>query len=121
MPEVEPRRRLVRHNRNNGTGVLGVTRTFKRDRRGERHEVYAVSWNPEPGRARGTSFSIAKYGEEDAFRMACQLRFEKMKEIHGDRYPFESYADLLQRGLGHLERNALAGGDGAPDVAEAVL
>ena len=68
MPESEPKRRLIRHNKNNATGVLGVSRTFKRDRHGHRHEVYAVSWNPAPGEARGTSFSIRKYGEEPRAR-----------------------------------------------------
>ncbi len=102
MPESEPKRRLIRHNKNNATGVLGVSRTFKRDRHGHRHEVYAVSWNPAPGEARGTSFSIRKYGEETAFKMACKLRFQKMKEIYGDRYPVASYSELFEEGKGHL-------------------
>ena len=76
---------------------MGVSRTYKRDRRGVRHEVYAVSWNPEPGVARGTSFSIKRYGEEEAFRLACTLRWEKMKEIYGDRYGVESPDVLLDQ------------------------
>ncbi|MEM1044172.1 MAG: hypothetical protein AAGI91_16305 [Bacteroidota bacterium] len=102
MPESEPKRRLIRHNKNNATGVLGVSRTFKRDRHGHRHEVYAVSWNPAPGEARGTSFSIRKYGEETAFKMACKLRFQKMKEIYEDRYPLTSYLELYEQGKDHL-------------------
>ena len=74
-----------------------MSRTYKRDRRGIRHEVYAVSWNPEPGVARGTSFSIKRYGEDTAFRLACQLRWQKMKEIYGDRYEVESYLDLYRQ------------------------
>jgi hypothetical protein len=115
LPEAEPKRRLIRHNKSNATGVLGISRTFKRDRHGRRHEVYAVSWNPEPGKARGTSFSIAKYGEETAFKMACRLRFQKMKEIHGERFPYSSYVDLFEDGAAHL--GSLAGGDGLPQVA----
>jgi hypothetical protein len=111
MPEAEPKRRFIRHNKNNVTGVLGISRTFKRDRHGRRHEVYAVSWNPEPGTARGTSFSIAKYGEETAFKMACRLRFQKMKEIHGERFPYGSYVELYNEGRDHL--GMAAGGDGA--------
>lgn len=107
MPESEPKRRLIRHNKNNATGVLGVSRTFKRDRHGHRHEVYAVSWNPAPGEARGTSFSIRKYGEETAFKMACKLRFQKMKEIYGDRYPVTSYLDLFEEGKDHLGQNEM--------------
>lgn len=106
MPESEPKRRLITHNKNNATGVLGVSRTFKRDRHGHRHEVYAVSWNPAPGEARGTSFSIRKYGEETAFKMACKLRFQKMKEIYEDRYPLTSYLELYEQGKDHLGKSS---------------
>ncbi len=105
MPESEPKRRLITHNKNNATGVLGVSRTFKRDRHGHRHEVYAVSWNPAPGEARGTSYSIQKYGEETAFKMACRLRYQKMKEIYGDRYPLSSYLELFEQGKDHLGKS----------------
>ena len=97
MPEAAPRRRLIRRNKNNSTGVVGISRTYKRDRRGIKHEVYAVSWNPEPGVARGTSFSIRRYGEDEAFRRACELRWTKMKEIYGDRYDVPSYLDLYRQ------------------------
>jgi len=97
LPEAAPRRRLIKRNKGNTTGVVGVSRTYKRDRRGIRHEVYAVSWNPEPGVARGTSFSIKRYGEDTAFRMACELRWNKMKEIYGDRYDVPSYLDLYRQ------------------------
>ena len=97
LPEAAPRRRLIRRNKNNSTGVVGISRTYKRDRRGIKHEVYAVSWNPEPGVARGTSFSIKRYGEDTAFRLACELRWTKMKEIYGDRYDVPSYLDLYRQ------------------------
>ncbi|MDX1420492.1 MAG: hypothetical protein R3181_11045 [Rubricoccaceae bacterium] len=97
LPEAAPRRRLIRSNKNNATGVVGISRTFKRDRRGVKHDVYAVSWNPEPGVARGTSFSIKKYGEDEAFKRACKLRWEKMKEIYGDRYDVPSYLNLYRQ------------------------
>ena len=97
LPEAAPRRRLIRANKNNATGVVGISRTFKRDRRGVKHEVYAVSWNPEPGVARGTSFSIKKYGEDAAFKMACKLRWERMREIYGDRYEVPNYLDLYRQ------------------------
>ena len=97
LPAVEPRRRLVRRNRGNTSGVVGISRTYKRDRRGVRHEVYAVSWNPEPGVARGTSFSIRRYGEDQAFQKACELRWAKMKGIHGDRYDVGSPLDLYRQ------------------------
>ena len=97
LPAMPAQRRLIRRNRNNSTGVVGISRTYKRDRRGVRHEVYAVSWNPEPGVARGTSFSIKRYGEDTAFGLACKLRWDKMKAIYSERYPVPSYLDLVRQ------------------------
>ncbi len=97
LPEAAPRRRLIASNTESKNGVVGVSRTHKRDRRGVQHEVYTVSWNPEPGVARGTSFSIKRYGEDEAFRLACTLRWTKMKEIYGHRYHVESPDVLLAR------------------------
>ena len=114
LPAPPLRRRLVHANRNNTTGVVGVSRTYKQDRQGGRHEVYAVSWNPEPGVARGTSFSIERYGEDTAFRLACKLRWEKMREIYGDRYEVASYLDLYRR----KDAVDTPSGDGASADAE---
>ncbi len=97
LPDVPSQRRLIQRNRSNSTGVVGISRTFKRDRRGVCHEVYAVSWNPEPGVARGTSFSIKRYGEDTAFGMACKLRWDRMKAIYGERYSVPSYLDLVRQ------------------------
>ena len=112
LPARARRRRLIRRNKGNTSGVVGVSRTFKRDRRGVQHEVYAVSWNPEPGVARGTSFSIKRYGEEEAFRRACELRWTKMKEIYGDRYDVGSYQELVARKADVDERAEERRGDG---------
>jgi hypothetical protein len=118
LPEAAPRRRLIRSNKNNATGVVGISRTFKRDRRGVKHEVYAVSWNPEPGIARGTSFSIKKYGEDAAFKMACKLRWEKMRDIYGERFEVTNYLDLYRQkravdaAAGRALRNSRTNGDG---------
>jgi hypothetical protein len=34
--------------------------------------------------------------------MACKLRYQKMKEIYGDRYPVTSYLELFEEGKDHL-------------------
>ena len=57
----------------------------------------AVIGQAEPGVARGTSFSIKRYGEDEAYRRACELRWTKMREIYGDRYDVERYEDLVAR------------------------
>lgn len=38
--------------------------------------------------------SIDKYGYEEAIRLACQLRFEGMRERFGDEYPYASADEL---------------------------
>jgi hypothetical protein len=78
---------VVVSNARNSTGVIGVQRTTKvtRGKEGESvsGSVYEVTWSPEPNVLRKTSFSIEKYGEEEAFRKACQLRQQMEKKVYG--------------------------------------
>ncbi|MEM9226619.1 MAG: AP2 domain-containing protein [Verrucomicrobiota bacterium] len=83
MPQKPRARRMVYRDSRNTTGVLGVSRTSKTDAKGRTTECYSVSWRPEPGKQKCTSFSIRKYGEEKAFELAVALRKEKLKEIYG--------------------------------------
>ncbi len=81
---TKPRgRRLVFRDSRNTTGVLGVCRTSKRSASGKLNECYSVSWRPEPGVQKCTSFSIRKYGEQKAFELAVAHRRKMLKEIHG--------------------------------------
>ena len=56
------------HSRNK-TGVVGVRRRLKGG-----SEVFEVTWVKEPGKIGRTSYSIAKYGEKRAFRLAVRAR-----------------------------------------------
>lgn len=75
----------------NNTGYSGVLRTKKwtgaRDKNGnplpKYTDVYAVTWSPEPGVARRTSFSVSKYGEEGARNQAIELRKRMERKIYG--------------------------------------
>lgn len=52
--------------------------------RKERPRIAKASWVcewSENGKRYSKSFSIAKYGEEEAFRLACSLRENKLKEM----------------------------------------
>ena len=81
---TKPRgRRIVYRDSRNTTGVLGVCRTAKRSPSGTINEFYSVSWRPSPGEQKATSFSIRKYGEEKAFKLAVALRRKMLREIHG--------------------------------------
>ena len=86
-PSERLRRIVVRDSRNN-TGVLGVTRMKRKSASGI-SESFCVTWKPEPGVQQSTSFSIRKYGEEAAFKMAVELRKQKMIEIFGKKGALE--------------------------------
>ncbi len=78
-----PTRRVVRTDKRNKTGVIGICRTRKRNASGSYNEFFSVSWSPEYGSHKCRMFSVSKYGEREAFRRACELRREVEIEIHG--------------------------------------
>ncbi len=84
-PSAGRRKRQARlsTNRTSNTGVVGVYRGKAVSKSGATREYFAVSWNPEPNKVKSTSFSIAKYGEKEAFRLACELRQKMVKKILG--------------------------------------
>lgn len=45
--------------------------------------AYEVTWSPEPNVLRKISFSIGKYGEEEAFRRAVDYRQGIEKKVYG--------------------------------------
>jgi len=83
IPQKPRARRIVRRDARNTTGVLGVCRTAKKGPNGRMNECYSVSWRPEPGVQKCTSFSIRKYGEKKAFKLAVEHRKRMLKEIYG--------------------------------------
>lgn len=83
IPKSPRARRIVLRDARNSTGVLGVCRTAKRGPNGTLNECYSVSWRPEPGKQKCTSFSIRKYGEKKAFQLAVAHRRKMLKEIYG--------------------------------------
>jgi len=82
---------VIANKQDNNTGHIGVIRTKKwtgaRDKNGNPlpnyGDVYSVTWSPEPGVARHTSFSVDKYGEEEARRLAIDLRKRMERQIYG--------------------------------------
>ncbi len=83
IPQKPRARRIVFRDSRNTTGVLGVCRTAKKGANGTLNECYSVSWRPEPGVQKCTSYSIRKYGEKKAFRLAVAHRKRVLKEIYG--------------------------------------
>ncbi|MFQ3671831.1 MAG: hypothetical protein SNJ84_10280, partial [Verrucomicrobiia bacterium] len=73
--------RLMKVNRNNTTGVIGVSKTRRVAPDGVVRFYYTVSWRPEPNQARNRSFSIQSLGEKKAFALACKFRRQMEREI----------------------------------------
>ena len=85
--QKKPRqRRIVVSDSRNTSGELGVSRTIKMGPNGTKHECFSVSWRPEPGVQKCTSFSIKKYGEKKAFKLAVGHRRNMMREVHGPSF-----------------------------------
>ena len=83
--------RMVISKPHDDLGITGVRRTMSwtgaTDTEGNPlpnfTPVYAVTWSPEPGERKQTSFSVEKYGEEKARKMAIELRKQKEFDIYG--------------------------------------
>ncbi len=81
----EPKRRLVRTDRRNKSGIIGVSKTTKINKNGTTSDYFQVTWSPEPGKVKNRQWSVKKYGEEEAGRRAVEYRQQVMKEIYGER------------------------------------
>jgi len=60
----------------------GISRVTQKSPGGKLNEIYSVSWCPEPGVQKCSSFSIKKYGEERAFKLAVAYRKRMMKKSY---------------------------------------
>lgn len=83
VPKNPRKKRIVTSDSRNTTGELGVCRIAKPGPNGKMYEAYSVSWRPEPGVQKCTSFSVKKYGEKGALKRAVEFRRERMREVHG--------------------------------------
>jgi hypothetical protein len=78
-----PERREIRFgNARNTTGVVGVSLSV-RQRGSAIYEYFVATWCPKKGRQARKAFSVNIYGRREAFRLACELRREKEREILG--------------------------------------
>lgn len=85
LPE-RPDRRLVTHDKRNKSGMVGVSRTVKLNSGGENAVYYQVTWSPIKGQIKNRQWSVRKYGEEEAARLAREFRLKVMHDIYGDHY-----------------------------------
>lgn len=75
------------HKKNNTSGVVGVCRCCASETRQkpeeERRWFWVASWALPDGRAKRVKFSVRKYGEEGAFKMAVKARHEALSRMQG--------------------------------------
>ncbi len=76
LPEPERSGAAGKLTRRNVSGVVGVSRIVVRMASGARYEFWQATWSSEPGVRKRVKFSIARYGEEQAFELACEARRE---------------------------------------------
>lgn len=78
LGKPDTKRRILGSNPHNTSGIRGVRKIWKGT-----VEVYEVNWQAAPGKTARTTFSVKKYGEKEARRLAISLRKEKEIEIYG--------------------------------------
>lgn len=86
VPKRQRARRIVHSDARNKTGVIGVCYTTKTSPNGTKHPCYSVSWRPEPGIQKCTSFSIKKYGKKKAFQLAVAHRKKMLRMIRDKQH-----------------------------------
>jgi len=68
----------------NTSGLVGVRHAEEVDRRWPNEPVYhywVAQWSPTPGTRKTRRFSVEKYGEEEAFRLAVKARKDGVKRM----------------------------------------
>jgi len=73
--EVNEQARVCIRSVRNRSGVVGVSKVTVVTN-GTSYEFWQATWSPESGRRRCVKFSIRRYGETEAFRLAVVAREE---------------------------------------------
>lgn len=85
----------------NISGVIGVNRTeYTYTKRGKKYKalVWQAHWPTGKGKQSNKTFSIKKYGEEEAFRLALNAREEGVAKLERTLHPaFMPPADLNEK------------------------
>lgn len=71
--EAEDQARICATSPRNRSGVIGVSKVTVVTN-GSCYEFWQATWSPEPGRRRCVKFSIRRYGDREAFRLAVVAR-----------------------------------------------
>lgn len=75
--EVTRKERAQQLKSNNSSGVAGVRYVEETEYRGDREYTYGyweAAWSPQPGQRKKRRFSVNKYGDKKALRLAMKAR-----------------------------------------------
>jgi hypothetical protein len=78
---LPPPRKFKRRYSRNTTGVIGVSLSRERTRKGVPAPRYCATWIDEGGRQRKRSFSIGRFGREKALSLASNARHEALEQL----------------------------------------
>ena len=71
--EAKEQARICTRSPRNRSGVVGVSKVTVTTN-GNSYEFWQATWSPSPGRRRCVKFSIRRYGDREAFRLAVIAR-----------------------------------------------
>lgn len=80
---TEPRVRSHSSTVDNRSGMVGVTRVRRLASNGCYYESWQATWSPRPGRRKCVRFSVRRYGDDEAFLLACEARLEAIGAVLG--------------------------------------
>ena len=81
--DATPRVRSHSSTTDNRSGMVGVTRVRRLASNGSYYESWQATWSPRPGRRKCVRFSVRRYGDEEAFLLACEARREAIGALLG--------------------------------------
>lgn len=79
-PNKVPAKIIVSQNRKNNTGVVGVQKITKHNSGGTVYVAYRVNWTDKTGKSRNKFFSVEKWGDKKAFKLARECRRQMILE-----------------------------------------
>jgi hypothetical protein len=78
-PDIRVRRRVPKGSRNETRKVGVAFEVYEVD--GRRYQRYIAHWKDEDGRSRRRRFSVGKYGDALAFKLAAMARHEAVEKV----------------------------------------
>jgi AP2 domain/HNH endonuclease len=102
---------LINPPSNNTTGIIGVNRTLQTQRSGQKTAYWQASWSTQEGQKFNKSFSVGKFGENNALGLAIKARRDALLAKISNASPAEQaaidfYSDILES-LKDTPKNAL--------------